>query len=93
MSAIKIRDLAQSRQLDRPAMAAVRGGFREANSWLAGLGPVANVNVGINVEQSNVQFQNVDVAALNNVGVIGADLGPLHLNVSPTQRASNAALF
>lgn len=87
MSSIKIDNLAQSRELDHKTMAAVRGG----NSWLKGLGPVANVNVGIS--QNINQFQNVQVNALNNVGVIGADFGPLALNVSPSQYANAVAVL
>jgi hypothetical protein len=78
MSAIMIRDLAQSRELDRAAMSAVRGG----QSWLSG--PFANVNVGVN--QNIIQVQNIEVNALNNIGVIGASF-PFHLDVSPKQRA------
>ena len=89
MSAIVIRDLSHSLEIDRPAMAAVRGG----NSWLAGLGPVANVDIDVGVSQNIFQFQNVEVNALNNVGFIGAGFGPLHLNVSPTQMAAASAVF
>lgn len=85
MSNIMIRDLPDSRKLDRGAMSKVRGG----NAWLAGLGPIANVNVG--VHQNIAQLQNVQVNALNNVGVIGAGFGPLKLDVSPSQWA-NAAI-
>lgn len=81
MATLMIHNLAQSRDLDRKAMLAVRGG----NSWLRGLGPVANVNVGIN--QNITQFQNVEVNALNNVGVIGAGFGPLSFDVNPQQFA------
>jgi hypothetical protein len=84
MSSIMIHDLSESRELDRQSMAAVRGG----SSWLDGLGPVANVNVGVN--QNIAQFQNVEVNALNNVGVIGAGFGPLRLDVSPKQWAGAA---
>lgn len=89
MSAIVIRDLERHQPLDPHAMAAVRGG----NSWLKGLGPVANVNVDVGVSQNIIQFQNVEVNALNNVGIIGAGFGPLRLNVSPTQRAAAAVAF
>lgn len=85
MATIMIHNLAQSRDLDRKAMLAIQGG----NSWLRGLGPVANVNVGIN--QNITQFQNVEVNALNNVGVIGAGFGPLSFDVSPAQFARAAA--
>ena len=81
MSNIMIRDLSRSDELDGKAMSRVRGG----NSWLKGLGPVANVNVDIN--QNIAQLQNIEVNALNNVGVIGAGFGPLKLDVSPSQWA------
>lgn len=79
MSNITIHDLDQTRELDRKAMSAVRGG----NAWLKSLGPVANVNVDVN--QNIAQLQNIEVSALNNVGVIGAGFGPLKLDVSPQQ--------
>jgi hypothetical protein len=82
-----IRDLAKSQDLDRQAMTAVRGG----NSWLAGLGPVANVNVGVN--QNIAQLQNIEVNALNNIGVLGAGFGPLRLDINPSQFASPSVVF
>ena len=87
MSNITIRDLSRSDDLDSRAMAKVRGG----NSWLAGLGPVANVNVGVN--QNITQIQDIKVNALNNVGVIGAGFGPLALNINPSQWANAHAAF
>lgn len=87
MSTIVIRDLIQDLELDRQAMSAVCGG----NSWLRGLGPIADVNVGVN--QNIMQMQNVDVNALNNVGVIGSGVGPLSFNVSPTQWAAGDIKF
>ena len=84
MSSLIIRDLAQSKELDRKAMTAVRGG---SNSWLQGLGPLANVNVNVGVAQNIIQLQDVEVNALNNVGVIGAGFGPLNLAVNPKQIA------
>jgi len=87
MSNLMIHDLPRSDELDRKAMATVRGG----NSWLKGLGPIANVNIGVN--QNIAQMQNVEVNALNNVGVIGAGFGPLKLDVSPSQWASADAYF
>ena len=86
MSTICIQNLAQHHELDRKSMAAVRGG----NSLLKSFGPVANVNIGIN--QNIAQFQNVEVNALNNVGVIGAGFGPLNFDVSPKQFASAVAV-
>ena len=84
---IAIRDLSLATELDRKSMTAVRGG----NSWLKGLGPIANVNVGVN--QNIAQMQNVEVNALNNVGVIGAGFGPLQLDVSPSQWAYAGAVL
>lgn len=84
MSTLVIRDLARSQTLDRTARTAVHGGA----NWLKGLGPAAEVQV--NVDQRIVQFQDVRVNALNNVGVIGAGFGPLALDVSPAQRAGAA---
>ena len=88
MSNLMIHDLARSRELDRKTMSTVRGGN---NSWLSGLGPVANVNIDVNQHIS--QLQKVDGNAINNVGVIGAGWGPRKRNVSPTQLAyANAIL-
>ena len=81
MSNLTIQDLPRADDLDATAMSQVRGG----NSWLKGLGPIANVNVDVN--QNIAQMQNVEVNALNNVGVIGAGFGPLKLDVSPSQWA------
>ena len=76
---IQINDLVKSTDLDQASMASVRGG----NSWLAGLGPIANVNVG--VTQNLTQLQNVEVNTLNNVGSIGAGFVPPKIDVSPSQ--------
>lgn len=80
MSLIAIADLEYSQQLDAKAMSSIHGGI---NSWLAGLGPVANVN--IDIDQNINQLQNVEVNALNNIGVIGSGFGPLKLDVNPAQ--------
>ena len=80
---IAIRDLARSQELDREAMSTVRGGTK---SWMSGLGPAANVNVDVN--QNIAQLQNVEVNALNNVGVIGSGFVPPDLAVSPQQWAA-----
>lgn len=87
MSTLMIRDLPLAAELDRSAMASVRGG----NSWLQGLGPIANVNIG--VTQNISQWQNVEVNALNNIGVIGAGFVPPSLNVSPSQWGYANAAF
>ncbi|OWW22274.1 hypothetical protein [Noviherbaspirillum denitrificans] len=87
MSNLTIQDLPRADDLDDKAMSKVRGG----NSWLQGLGPVANVNIDVN--QNISQLQNIEVNALNNIGVLGAGFGPLKLDVSPSQwAAANAAL-
>jgi hypothetical protein len=88
MSKLTILDLEQSKELDAKALKAVRGG---TNSWMAGLGPLANVNVGVN--QNITQLQNVEVNALNNVGVIGAGFVMPKIDVSPSQWAqANVAM-
>ena len=81
---LSINDLPQSRELDAQAMTDVTGGYA-----LTDMGPLANVNIII--DQDIAQFQNVEVNALNNIGVIGAGLGPLHFAVSPSQWAANYA--
>lgn len=83
---LSINDLPESTELDSQAMAAVSGGYA-----LSDLGPYANVNV--NIDQDIAQFQQIEVNALNNIGVLGADLGPLSFNVSPSQWASAYAGF
>ena len=88
MSTITISNLEYDQALDHKAMSTIRGG---SNSWLAGLGAIANVNVGIS--QNITQFQKVDVNTLNNVGAIGPGFGPLRLNVSPSQLSDVAAIF
>lgn len=87
MSNLTIHDLPRSDELDRKAMTEVRGG----NSWLSGLGPVANINIGVN--QNIAQIQDIKVNALNNVGVIGAGFVPPDLNVSPSQWANPQVAF
>ncbi|MFM0041889.1 hypothetical protein PQR05_00055 [Paraburkholderia sediminicola] len=92
MSSLMIRDLSRTRELDRRAMSAVAGGTGSSVPGLPsmpGLGSVANVNVS--VVQNLSQIQTVNVAALNNIGVIGAGFVPLNLNVSPSLWAANYA--
>ncbi|RKT22783.1 hypothetical protein B0G69_6266 [Paraburkholderia sp. RAU2J] len=89
MSSLLIRDLSRTRELDRRAMSAVAGGGTPGLPSVAGLGGIANVNVSIN--QNLNQMQYVNVAALNNVGVIGAGFVPLHLDVSPSLWGANYA--
>ncbi|MFC7516687.1 hypothetical protein ACFQUU_16890 [Herbaspirillum sp. GCM10030257] len=82
MSSIVVQDLASSTDLDKHAMSSVCGG----NSWLAGLGPIANVNV--NVVQNLNQLMNVAVNTLNNVGSVGAGFVPPNIAISPSQLAN-----
>ncbi|MGQ7936120.1 hypothetical protein [Paraburkholderia sp. D1E] len=92
MSSLMIRDLSRTRELDRRAMSAVAGGTGSSVPGLPsmpGLGSVANVSVS--VVQNLSQIQTVNVAALNNIGVIGAGFVPLNLNVSPSLWAANYA--
>jgi hypothetical protein len=93
MSTIMIQDLSQTRDLDHRAMSAVRGGAGLGNPWLQGKGPVATPTVNVNVNQNIEQLQYVNVEALNHIGVLGANLGPLAFDVSPTQQAWNTASF
>ncbi|WP_206998667.1 hypothetical protein [Trinickia mobilis] len=90
MSTLVIHELAPGSELDRKAMASIRGG---TGSLLGGGLGSPNVNVDVNVSQKINQFQNVQVDALNNIGVLGADLGPLRLNVSPSQSANTGFGF
>jgi hypothetical protein len=94
MSSLMIRDLSRTRELDHRAMSAVLGGSGSGSAVpglpsVASLGGIANVNVSIN--QNLNQAQYVNVAALNNVGVIGAGFVPLHLDVSPSLWGANFA--
>ena len=92
MSSLMIRDLSRTRELDRHAMSAVAGGTGSSVPGLPsmpGLSGIANVSVKVN--QNLTQVQTVNVAALNNIGVIGAGFVPLNLNVSPSLWAANYA--
>src|SRR5690606_5918357 len=86
MSTLRIHDLPAQAELDSRAMSAVRGGYA-----LKDAGAFANVN--INIDQDIAQLQNVEVNALNNVGVIGAGRAPLELNVNPNQFATTDVAF
>ncbi|TKC81633.1 hypothetical protein FAZ69_27085 [Trinickia terrae] len=93
MSSLTIHELAPGSELDRRAMASIRGGsglpFGGGSS-----GPGSpNVNVNVGVSQNIEQIQNVEVNALNNIGVLGAGFGPLRLNVSPQQFANAGVQF
>jgi len=90
MSSLVIRELAPGTELDHRAMAAVRGGN---NSAPGGYGSIASINVSPNIVQNISQVQVVDVAALNNIGYIGAGFGPLNLKVNPSQYANTGVMF
>jgi hypothetical protein len=70
MSSIMISDLAHTEELDSKAMSGVRGGLASVPPL-----PFANVNVNVDIDQTIAQFQQIEVNALNNIGVIGADFG------------------
>ena len=80
MSSITIQDLASGRELDKRAMASLRGGFA-----------MPNVNVNVNLDQKIGQFQDIKVNVLNNNGVIGAGFTAPSLSLSPVQWAQNNA--
>ncbi len=81
---LSIKDLPASQELDHQAMADVTGGYFVPGAF-------ADVDINIAIDQNIVQVQNIQVSALNNIGVLGADLGPLNFNVSPSQYAYNYA--
>ena len=86
MSSLIVRDLADSRDLDRKSLCAIRGG----TDWfgkIAAAGPLVNININ----QSVQQLQQVNVAAFNNNKIVGVDLGKVALNVNPTQWGGNLA--
>jgi len=86
MSSITIRDLAHTETLDSKAMSDVRGGKLAS----AANRPFADVNVNVDIDQTITQFQQIQVNALNNIGVIGADFG-FELDLK-TAQVANAGL-
>ncbi|MEM5342057.1 hypothetical protein [Paraburkholderia azotifigens] len=93
MSSIMIRDIDGERTLGRSEMSAVSGGTGTpgltGNSWLNGLGPVANVNIGINQNITQAQFINVET--LNN-SIVGPGVKLPNINVSPKLWAETNAV-
>jgi hypothetical protein len=85
MSSIVIQDLARSRELDRHAMSAVRGGTGRAGSF----GP--NVTVNLSLDQQIGQVQDIKLNVLNNNGVIGHGFVAPDVALSPLQWAANNA--
>lgn len=88
MSSIIVRDLAASKELDRKSLCAIRGG--SSADWLSKLGSAGPL-VNITINQSVQQLQQVNVAALNNNKIIGADLGNIKIGVNPSQWGGNLA--
>ena len=89
MSSLTIRELAPSVELDRKAMASVRGGMLGPQG---GIGqPDISVNVG--VAQNIVQVQKVNVGVLNNDGIIGAGFKAPSLDLNLSQPASTNNSF
>ena len=83
MSAIMIRDLASSKELDRKGMSAVRGGA------LVNLENVGSPT--INVSQNITAAQLINVAVLND-SIIGAGFG-FHLNLAPRLPLKNVVVI
>ncbi len=81
---LSITDLPESQELDHQAMTEVTGGYFVPGNF-------ADVDINIGIDQDIVQVQNVQVSALNNIGVLGADLGSLNLAINPSQYAHNHA--
>jgi hypothetical protein len=84
MSLISIRDLAQSRELDRQAMSAVRGGKFEGSAIQV------NPQVTIGISQNISIAQNFDIDILNNADLSGAELD-FKMDLSPIATAVNFA--
>ncbi|MFM0212585.1 hypothetical protein PQQ96_34915 [Paraburkholderia sediminicola] len=92
MSSLMIRDLSRTREIDRHAMSAVSGGTGSSVPGLSSMPSLSGIaNVSVKVNQNLTQVQTVNVAALNNIGVIGAGFVPLDLNVSPSLFGANYA--
>jgi hypothetical protein len=83
MKTILIKDLDRNELLDAKAMSAVRGG----HSW------GRDVSVNLNVNQSLVQVQDVDLNVLNNNGVIGAGFTGPTVNLAAAQTGFNSAVI
>ena len=87
MTSIVIQDLARSRDLDRHALSAIRGG-----TGMGGAPFSPNVNVNLNLDQRIGQSQDIRVNVLNNNGVIGPGFVSPALSLSPMQWAANNAV-
>ncbi|HEX7933532.1 MAG TPA: hypothetical protein VF573_10740 [Paraburkholderia sp.] len=92
MSALMIRDLSRTRELDRRAMSAVSGGTGSSVPGLPSVGGLSGIaNVSVSVNQNLTQLQFVNVSAFNDIGYVGAGVPPLHLNVNPYLSGANYA--
>ena len=76
-----IRDLALSRELDRRAMAAVRGGMFDPSQIV--------INPQVQVSQNTVVSQVFDISILNGANFGGAKSVDFALNFSPVAVAAN----
>jgi hypothetical protein len=83
MSSITLNDLPCTTDLDQRAMSSVRGG----HSW------GSDVNVNLNINQSLIQVQDVDLNVLNNNGSIGAGFTGPTVNLAATQTGFNSAVI
>jgi hypothetical protein len=83
MSTITLNDLPCANALDERAMSAVRGG----HSW------DGDVNVNLNINQSLLQIQDVDLNVMNNNRAIGAGVTGPTVNLAPTQFGFNSAVI
>ncbi len=83
MSAITLSDLPCTTDLNQRAMSSVRGG----HAW------GSDVNVNLNINQSLVQVQNVDLNVLNNNGSIGAGFKGPTVNLAAAQTGFNSAVI
>ena len=78
---ILIRDLVQSRELDRRAMAAVRGGMFDPSQIV--------INPQVQVSQNTMVSQVFDISILNGADFGGAKSVDFGLTFSPVAAAAN----
>lgn len=83
MSSITLSDLPCATRLDHRAMSSVRGG----HAW------GSDVKVNLNINQSLVQVQDVNLNVLNNNGSIGAGFTGPTVNLAATQTGFNSAVI
>jgi len=90
MKTLTIKDLSRTEELDRPAMAGVRGGMYVGYfpSW-SSVYDTSKHDFSVTAEQLNSQTQNI----ANNNGVNAAFVDNIHTTIKPTQTASNSISF